>query len=97
MNIRWLSSALVELDRIHGYVAQENPKAAARVFRQIRKAPRQLARFPHLGRPSQVEGTRELVVTGLPYLIVYRVTGDDVEILRVFHTSMNWMNEQNLQ
>lgn len=90
MNIRWLSSALVELDRIYGYIAWENPKAAARVFRQIRKASLQLARFPQLGRPSQVEGTRELVVAGLPYLIVYRVAGDSVEILRVFHTSMDW-------
>jgi addiction module RelE/StbE family toxin len=94
MNIRWLSSALVELDRIHGYIAWENPKAAARVFRQIRKAPLQLARFPQLGRPSQVEGTRELVVAGLPYLIVYRVAGDDVEILRVVHMSMNWIADK---
>ena len=97
MNIRWLSSALVQLDRIHGHIARENPKAAAGVFRQIRKAPGQLARFPHLGRHSQVEGTRELVVTGLPYLIVYRVAGDDVEILRVFHTSMNWISEKKIQ
>lgn len=94
MSIRWLSSALVELDRIHGYIARENPRAAARVFRQIRKAPRQLARFPQLGRPSQVEGTRELVVTGLPYLIIYRVAGDDVEILRIFHTSMDWSGDK---
>ena len=97
MNIRWLSSALVELDRIHEYIARENPQAAARIFRQIRKAPRQLAHFPHLGRPSQVEGTRELVVSGLPYVVVYRVDEDYIEILRVFHTSMNWMPEKKMQ
>lgn len=97
MTIRWLSSALAELDRIHGYIARENPQVAARVFRQIRKAPHQLARFPHLGRFGQIEGTRELVVTGLPYLIVYRVADDDVEILRVFHTSMNWVPENKMQ
>lgn len=90
MNIRWLSSALMELDRIHGYIAQENPKAAVQVFRRIHKATRQLALFPNGGRPGHVEGTRELVVSGLPYVVVYRVEDDSVQILRVFHTSMDW-------
>ena len=40
------------------------------------------------GRVDQ--GTRELVVPGLPYIVVYRVGSDAVEILRVYHTAMNW-------
>jgi addiction module RelE/StbE family toxin len=89
MTIRWLSSALAELDRIYAYIARENPTAAAQVFRRIRKTTRQLARFPQSGRIGQAEGTRELLVTGLPYIVVYRVRGDDVEILRVFHMAMD--------
>jgi len=45
--------------------------------------------FPESGRIGQVPGTRELVVTNLPYIVVYRVNGDTVEILRVMHMSMD--------
>ncbi len=90
MKLRWLSSALVELDRAYAYIAQDNPKAAGHVFRRIRAAAQHLKQFPEAGRPGHVLGTRELPVGGLPYLVVYRVSGDCVEILQVFHTSIDW-------
>ena len=89
MNIRWLSTALAELDHIHERIARANPKAATQVFLRIRRATRQLAEFPMAGRLGHVEGTREVVVSNLPYLVVYRVTEDSVEILRVLHTAMD--------
>ena len=46
--------------------------------------------FPHSGRPGHIPGTRELVISKLPYIVVYRISGDTVEILRVFHAAMNW-------
>jgi plasmid stabilization system protein ParE len=45
--------------------------------------------FPLSGRAGHVPGTRELVVPGLPYIIIYRTTKTAVEILRVFHTSQD--------
>jgi toxin ParE1/3/4 len=89
MIVRWLSEALIQLDRVYEYISRENPRAAADVFVRIRKATHQLSRFPMVGRAGHVSGTRELVVTGLPYLVVYRVSADDVEILRVLHTAMD--------
>jgi toxin ParE1/3/4 len=77
------------LDRIYAYIATENPKAAAQVFRRIRRAAGSLAQFPHSGRLGQAETTRELVVTGLPYVVVYRIRGNEVEVLRVFHMAMD--------
>ena len=47
----------------------------------------QLAQQPGLGRPCRVPGTRELVVLKTRYLVPYIVNGDQVTILRVFHTS----------
>ena len=90
MKARWLSSALRELDRHYEYIRQENPRAARRVFTQIRSAACNLGRFPESGRVGQIDSTREVTVSGLPYLVVYRLTGGAVEILRVVHTSMNW-------
>jgi addiction module RelE/StbE family toxin len=90
MKLRWLSPALSELDSHYEFIRRENSKAARRVFTQIRSATRNLSRFPESGRIGQVAGTRELVVPGLPYIVVYRVGNDAVEILRVFHAARNW-------
>ena len=87
MKVRWLSPALAELDRVYEYISQENPKAARHVFTRIRKSTEKLKRFAESGRAGHVPETRELLVSGLPYLVVYRVIGDTVEVLRVFHTS----------
>lgn len=87
MKLRWLRSASASL-RLHvSFIATENPRAAAAVRHRIRAAVLRLAEFPESGRPGQVAGTRELVVPGLPYLVVYGVGQESVEVLRVFHTS----------
>jgi addiction module RelE/StbE family toxin len=97
VKLRWLRTASASL-RLHiSFIASENPRAAAAVRHRIRAAVRRLTEFSESGRTGQVAGTRELVVPGLPYVVVYRVGGDYLEILRVFHTSTSWMNEKNMQ
>jgi plasmid stabilization system protein ParE len=87
VKLRWLKSGSSTL-RLHiSFIATDNPRAAATVRRRIRAAVLRLTEFPESGRMGQVAGTRELVVPGLPYLVVYRIGNDSVEILRVFHTS----------
>jgi toxin ParE1/3/4 len=49
-----------------------------------------LEHFPLSGRLGRIEGTRELVVSGLPYVIPYRVVDDVVLISSVIHTSRKW-------
>lgn len=44
-----------------------------------------LETFPERGRPTGVVGVRELIIGNTPYLLVYRVAGKAVEILRVWH------------
>jgi toxin ParE1/3/4 len=90
MKVVWLRKASLALDLEYEYLAARNPKAARLVFRRIIATARRLSAFPNSGRPGQIDGTRELVVPGFPYVIVYRVSADAVEILRVFHTSRNW-------
>jgi toxin ParE1/3/4 len=72
------------------YIGRDNPAAAARVEIAIKKAIEQLNRFPSLGRPGRIPGTRELVVHGTPYVIPYRVRSETVEVLRVFHGARKW-------
>ena len=49
-----------------------------------------LVDHPATGRVGRVEGTRELIISGLPYIVPYRIRGNTVEILRVLHTSRLW-------
>jgi toxin ParE1/3/4 len=86
MKLRWLSPALAQLDGIYEHIAKSDPRAAREVFTRIRHATRHLSRFPKSGRPGQAPGTRELVVPGLPYIVVYRVTTTEVQILRAWDT-----------
>ena len=46
--------------------------------------------FPNRGRTGRIAGTRELVFGPLPYIAVYRVTEDIVEILRIYHGAQDW-------
>lgn len=75
-----------DLEGIVDYIALDNPIAAESVYRGIVAAAQKLPQFPALGRPGRHPETRELSVSGLPYLIVYEVGAEAVTILAVFHT-----------
>ena len=55
------------------YIAEDNPAAALSVLSTIREAPGVLLEHPCIGRPGRVQGTRELVVSGLPYILPYEI------------------------
>jgi addiction module RelE/StbE family toxin len=78
------------LEDIYERIAAENPAAAARVIERIRIAVERLREFPAIGRLGRVEGTRELVITGTPYIVPYRLKDDTVEIVTVLHSAQRW-------
>lgn len=90
MRIIWRRAALADLVSIRDFIAQDDPQAAVRVATAIRAAIDPLATYQSLGRAGRVDGTRELVVADLPYVIVYRVAQDTVRILAVIHTARQW-------
>jgi toxin ParE1/3/4 len=49
-----------------------------------------LARHPEIGRPGRVPGTRELIVSGSPYIVPYRIRGEEIEIITVLHAARLW-------
>jgi len=87
VQIKWLRTALQNLDEIAIYIAQDNPQAARQVVEAIEESVNQLRTQPAMGRPGRVMGTRELVITNTHYLVPYRIRNNQIEILRVFHTS----------
>lgn len=88
MQLRWTEPAEKDLDTIAEYYRKEagDLVAADNVLRIVRNVAA-LIDMPERTRPGRIPGTRELVFTDLPYLIPYRVKGDEIQILRVFHTA----------
>ena len=90
MRIRWLRTALRNLDHRANYIAKNDPTAARNAVLRIQGAIDQLAEYPSMGRIGRVPLTRELIVGGTPWIIVYRVRADVVEIIRVLHGAQSW-------
>jgi toxin ParE1/3/4 len=90
MRIVWQREARDDLRTIVTYVRQDNPEAARRIYRVIQAHVKHLGEFPQFGREGRVEGTRELVIAGLPYIVAYYLGDQEVHILTVMHTSRKW-------
>lgn len=86
MRIRWTALATQKLNDIGEYIAQDNSKAATKLLKKIRQTVKLLQRNPFLGRRTEFEGVRELVVHA-NYLVSYRVSNDTIEILQVWHAA----------
>ncbi len=94
MKIKWLRTALRNLDDEASYIATDDPKAAQLVVNSVLTSVSLLAEQPALGRAGRVAGTREIVVSRTRYIVPYRVRGNTIEILRVFHTSRRLPRER---
>lgn len=91
MNVNLTPQAYDDLLAIRVWIARDSERAAERVVSRILQTVAMFERFPLLGRVGRVEGTRELSVVGLPYLIVYSLTSEtDIDVLTIVHTSRQY-------
>jgi toxin ParE1/3/4 len=90
MNVIWSRTTRADLEHIRSYIAEREPRAAAKVAQTILAAVEQLQSFPSTGRVGRVPGTRELVLSGTPYIVPYRVTERGLEIIAVIHGRRRW-------
>jgi addiction module RelE/StbE family toxin len=85
--LRWALAAADDLDGIAAYLKLHHPEYATATFQRIYNKAKRLKQFPKSGREGRIEGTRELVLSPLPYLLIYSVTTETVNVLRILHTS----------
>jgi toxin ParE1/3/4 len=90
VRLKWTRAASQDLESVERYISRDNPDAAIDTVLEIIRRVGILAEHPGMGRPGRVEGTRELVLGGLPYVVPYIHQGDAVIILRVLHGAMKW-------
>lgn len=83
--LRWTHRALTRLDEIATFIGQDDPVRAASFVQELHSR-LDILREHQLGRPGRVYGTRELVLHK-HYIVVYRVVGDQVQVLTVLHTA----------
>jgi len=87
MRIRWTVPAAADPENIKDYLEQHQPHLAQPTTLRIYESIRSLTTSPHRGRSGRRRGTRELVLTPLPYIVVDRVKDEKVEILHIYHAA----------
>jgi addiction module RelE/StbE family toxin len=90
VRLEWSAPASEDRDAIFDYIEADNPSAAINIDDRICEQIGCLSRFPELGRPGRIDGTRELVIVRTPYIAAYRIEDDTVIILRILHGAQRW-------
>ena len=85
MRIQWTPAAAADLQNLSDYLKDHHPHYRQPTMRKVYAAVQSLKEWPHRGRAGREEGTRELLFPPLPYIAVYRVNGQSVEVLRIYH------------
>lgn len=86
----WLRRAITDRDAQLDYIAQDNPLAAVSQGDRIDEQVDILLQHPQMGRPGRKQGTRELVISRTPFIVVYRIKGRRIELLRLLHGAQMW-------
>jgi len=90
VKIRWTQSASDDLKSVHEYLSEHAPSPADTIVDRIFAGIDVLEQYPNLGRQGRLNGTRELVITGTPFIVFYRLRKSQVEILGVLHAARKW-------
>ena len=90
MIVVWLPRAIADRDAQVDYIAQDKPLAAIEQGDRIVEQVVLLAQHPEMGRVGRRRGTRELVISRTPFIVVYRIKSERIELLRVLHGAQKW-------
>ena len=91
MRLEWSPHAVADLKAISEYIEQDRSiETANRVSRSIYNFIQSLRSTPHRGRRGRLEGTHELVISSLPYIVVYRIFDERLVILNIVHGAQRW-------
>lgn len=90
LTLHWTPAATSHLRSAFEYVSLDSARAAHALIERIFSVAERLRDFPRMGREGRAEGTRELVIAGTPFVVVYRLHGRGIEMLAVFHAARKW-------
>ncbi|MGA3343726.1 MAG: type II toxin-antitoxin system RelE/ParE family toxin [Terracidiphilus sp.] len=94
MQVRWTSPAAQDLEEITRYIQRDSESVARAVAKTLFDDANSLDLMHSRGRVGRSPGTRELVIPGLPYIIVYQVKSTVIQILHIYHGARDWQGEK---
>ena len=89
MHIRWTPAAAADLQSISDYLKDNHPRYRGPTMRKLYGTIRELKQWPGRGRPGREEGTREIFFAPMPYVAVYRVREQNIEVMRIYHAAQD--------
>lgn len=89
MRILWTAAAAADLQNISDYLKEHHRHYRQATLRKLYETVRSLKQLPHRGRPGSEKGTREILFVPLPYVAVYRVSEQTIEVLRIYHAAQD--------
>jgi toxin ParE1/3/4 len=90
MTLVWQNAAVNDRFDQLDFIALDNPLAAVMQDIEIEQQTNMLTLQPKMGRAGRIKGTRELVIVRTPFIAIYRIKQERIEILRVLHGAQNW-------
>ena len=91
MRLRWTEPAIRDFTSVCDYLREHGgPGLSRRIALSVFERIGLLTKYPEFGRTGRLPETRELVFSGLPYLAIYRIKDDEIEILRILHGAQDW-------
>ncbi|WP_284311185.1 type II toxin-antitoxin system RelE/ParE family toxin [Labrys miyagiensis] len=90
MEIEWHPRAQNDTFEIADYINIDSPTSALAISDEIQRQVSMLIDHPRLGRLGRIPGTRELVIAHTSYIAIYRIIGERIRILRIFHGARKW-------
>jgi len=87
--IRWTPAAASDLQPVSDYLSENHPQYRHPTLRKVYAAIQSLKDLPYRGRVGRQEGTRELILSPLPYVAIYRVNDQSIEVLRIYHAGQD--------
>ncbi len=89
MRIRWTPAAAADLQNISDYLKDHHPRYRDPTMRKLYATIGGLKQWPVRGRPGREEGTREILFPPTPYVAVYRIREQPIEVLRIYHAAQD--------
>ena len=89
LTLQWSATARDQFNTIADYIGEYSPSAVDHLIERFEICAERLTQYPYMYRAGRVAGTREALVHP-NYLMIYRVTDEQIIIMRVLHTRQQY-------
>jgi toxin ParE1/3/4 len=90
MTVIWSNTVVGHLEQILDFQQAVSSGGSVTVRRKILETVRRVGQMPNSGRVGRIDGTREAVVPRSPFIVVYELSENAVEILGIWHGARLW-------